>query len=333
MTLPESISREELAALLAYYKECGVTALSGDEPAGIELFPESAPVASHSQHYGTQGHSAQPAGFNRPAPAPWKTATPSASQPNNRPGVGTGTAPGEFRQGKPGGNVQGGAPPSRPVFTPTSSASTKPTPKATPTPRPIKPLPNFAAGGGEESLVELDREVAICHRCSLSSTRTQTVFGVGSPKARVVFVGEGPGAEEDRQGEPFVGAAGKLLDRMFRAVEMARSEVYIANVVKCRPPGNRNPLEEEIAQCQGFLFLQLEAIAPQVIVALGKFAIQSFLGKVGNIKQVRGRVHYWRKVPLIVTYHPAYYLRTPGRKRAGWEDLQLLMRTLEELEK
>ncbi|MEO5339707.1 MAG: uracil-DNA glycosylase [Magnetococcus sp. MYC-9] len=181
-------------------------------------------------------------------------------------------------------------------------------------------------------LAAMATDVAGCSRCSLAHTRTRTVFGVGNPNARVVFVGEGPGAEEDAQGEPFVGAAGKLLDQMVRAIGLQRADVYIANVVKCRPPGNRNPQAEEVAACQEYLFRQLAIIRPQILFCLGKFAILCLTGHADAVGKARGRPFSWRGIPVIASFHPAYYLRTPLRKRAAWEDLLRLMKQLRALE-
>lgn len=181
-------------------------------------------------------------------------------------------------------------------------------------------------------LAQMAAEVARCHHCLLAKTRTNTVFGVGNPNASVVFVGEGPGEEEDRKGEPFVGPAGKLLDCMLQAVALDRSQVFIANVVKCRPPGNRNPHTVEVAACQGYLFRQLETIRPKVIFCLGKFAILCLTGYAETVGRARGTPFYWRGIPVIASYHPAYYLRTPGRKRAAWEDLIRLMQQLKQME-
>lgn len=178
----------------------------------------------------------------------------------------------------------------------------------------------------------MTRDVASCEQCTLSKTRHKTVFGVGTPDAPVVFVGEGPGAEEDLQGEPFVGAAGRLLDHMLRAIALERSKVFIANVVKCRPPGNRNPQADEISSCQTYLFRQLELIRPKVIVCLGKFAILCLTGHAGTVGKARDQTFSWRGIPVIASYHPAYYLRTPRRKRAAWEDLIRLMKVLEQTE-
>ncbi|MBF0400077.1 MAG: uracil-DNA glycosylase [Magnetococcales bacterium] len=181
-------------------------------------------------------------------------------------------------------------------------------------------------------LASLAAEVAGCTQCGLAKTRTHTVFGVGSPESSVVFVGEGPGAEEDLRGEPFVGAAGKLLDHMLRAIALDRSQVFIANVVKCRPPGNRNPQLPEVAACQGYLFQQLEIIRPRTIFCLGKFALLCLTGHDDTVGRARGKPFFWRGIPVIASYHPAYYLRTPGRKRAAWEDLLRLSQQLEQMQ-
>jgi DNA polymerase len=175
--------------------------------------------------------------------------------------------------------------------------------------------------------------VAACERCALHATRTQTVFGVGNPRARWMFIGEAPGAEEDRQGEPFVGRAGQLLTAMIRALGLRREDVFIANVLKCRPPGNRDPKPDEALQCRGFLERQVELVSPGLIVAVGRVAAQSLLATETPIAKLRGKVHAFgvRGTPLVVTYHPAYLLRSPGEKRKSWQDLlfarQVLTRT------
>jgi DNA polymerase len=169
----------------------------------------------------------------------------------------------------------------------------------------------------------LRERVAACTRCALHETRTQTVFGVGSRSARWMFIGEAPGAEEDRQGEPFVGRAGQLLTSMLRALGFGRDDVYIANVLKCRPPGNRDPRPEEAAQCRGYLERQIELVSPALIVAVGRIAAQNLLATDTALARLRGKVHALgpRGWPMIVTYHPAYLLRSPGEKRKAWQDL------------
>ncbi len=174
-------------------------------------------------------------------------------------------------------------------------------------------------------LDEVRRELGDCKRCKLCSGRKNLVFGVGNPKARLVFVGEGPGAEEDNQGVPFVGAAGQLLTKMISAMGYTRDEVYICNVVKCRPPGNRNPEPDEIQACQPFLEAQLNAIRPSVIIALGKFAAQTLLRSDTPITRLRGHWREYVGIPLMPTFHPAYLLRNPAEKKAAWADLQAVM--------
>ena len=164
---------------------------------------------------------------------------------------------------------------------------------------------------------------ADCSRCKLHTLgRTQVVFGVGNPEADLMFVGEGPGADEDIQGEPFVGRAGQLLTKIIEAIGLNREDVYIANVIKCRPPGNRNPEPDEVEQCAPFLFRQINTVKPKVIVALGKFAAQCLLQTNDPITRIRGREFKYRDAILIPTYHPAYLLRTPSAKREVWEDMK-----------
>jgi DNA polymerase len=176
---------------------------------------------------------------------------------------------------------------------------------------------------------ELKAAVAGCQACGLRKTCTQTVFGVGDEKAEWLLVGEAPGAEEDARGEPFVGQAGRLLDNMLAAIGLARGKnVYIANVLKCRPPGNRNPEPFEVSQCAPHLLRQLELIQPKLILAMGRFAVQALLATESSIASLRGRLHRYQGVPLIVTYHPAYLLRNLPDKAKAWEDLCFARRTI-----
>jgi DNA polymerase len=175
--------------------------------------------------------------------------------------------------------------------------------------------------------------VAACAECRLHEKRNRTVFGVGDERADWLFIGEGPGAEEDAQGEPFVGQAGKLLDSMLAAIKLMRGEnVYIANVVKCRPPGNRNPESEEARQCEPYLKRQIELIRPKLIVALGRVAAVNLLGRDASIASLRGKVLDYGGTPLIVTYHPAYLLRTLPEKAKAWADLCFAMETMRGLQ-
>lgn len=178
--------------------------------------------------------------------------------------------------------------------------------------------------------MEVLRRVAeACTRCGLHSTRTKVVFADGSAEARILCVGEAPGANEDRTGLPFVGRAGKLLDRLLLSVGFFRSQVFICNVLKCRPPGNRNPLPDEIEACSPFLLRQIELVRPAVIVALGTFAAQTLLGTRDSLRHLRGRTHLYEGFPLVVTYHPAALLRNPGWTRPTWRDLQLARRIVD----
>lgn len=176
-----------------------------------------------------------------------------------------------------------------------------------------------------ETLEQICADLGDCTRCQLHSNRTNIVFGEGNPAARVVLVGEGPGQEEDRLGRPFVGPAGRLLDRIIAAMGWQRAEVYICNVIKCRPPRNRDPEVNEIEQCGPFLRRQLLAIRPQAILALGSFATQFLLTSQQPISRLRNRIHRFEGIPVVPTYHPAYLLRNPLQKRQVWEDVQLLL--------
>jgi uracil-DNA glycosylase len=195
------------------------------------------------------------------------------------------------------------------------------------------PLTAGADRGGEavcrtETLDDIRRELEECRRCKLCKGRKNIVFGVGDPHARLVLVGEAPGREEDERGEPFVGEAGRLLDRILFAMGLRREEVYICNVEKCRPPNNRDPEADEIAACEPYLQRQLAVIRPQVIVALGRFSAQTLLRSQEPIGQLRGIWHEYQGSPLMATYHPAYLLRNPIGKREVWEDMKLVQKRL-----
>ena len=216
-----------------------------------------------------------------------------------------------------------GFPPAAPTIAAPPVAS--PTPVARTTPD-LFTAPGLA---GTRTLEELREHIGDCRRCKLAPHRTNLVFGVGNPKARLVFVGEAPGRDEDLRGEPFVGRAGQLLTEIItKGMKLRREDVYIANVIKCRPPENRNPEPDEVASCEPFLLRQLELIAPEVIVALGKFAVQTLLRTKSPITQLRGRWYDYHGIKLMPTFHPAYLLRNPGDKRLVWEDIQKVMRVL-----
>ena len=192
-------------------------------------------------------------------------------------------------------------------------------------PVPAAPLP-------DRGWIELKQAVPACTACGLHKGRTQTVFGVGDENAEWMLIGEAPGAEEDRLGDPFVGQAGKLLDNMLAAIGLKRGEnVYIANVLKCRPPGNRNPEPQEVEKCTPFLKQQIALIRPKLIIAMGRFAAQTLLASDATIASMRGRVFRYEGVPLIVTYHPAYLLRTLPDKAKAWADLVFARKTMQSL--
>ncbi len=181
------------------------------------------------------------------------------------------------------------------------------------------------AGG---NLAEIAADLGDCQRCPLAANRTKLVFGVGNPNADIIFIGEGPGREEDHSGEPFVGEVGQLLDRIIHAMGLQRSDVYICNVVKCRPPDNRDPSKDEISTCEPFLTRQIDAIRPQIIITLGKFAAQTLLQSSTPISKLRGQWQQYRNLPLMPTFHPAYLLRKPLSKREVWEDMKAVLKKL-----
>jgi uracil-DNA glycosylase len=196
---------------------------------------------------------------------------------------------------------------------------------------PIEPVPTVPVRvgiGRVLALQEIRDEIGDCTRCKLHKGRTNIVFGIGDPHARLMFVGEGPGADEDVKGEPFVGRAGQLLTQIIKAMGLEREQVYIANVVKCRPPENRNPEPDEIEQCSPFLHAQIASVNPAVIVALGKFAAQTLLGVETPISRMRGQFHQLGSVAVMPTFHPSYLLRNPGAKREVWDDMKMVMARL-----
>ena len=221
------------------------------------------------------------------------------------------------------------------------ASKTKSDPQIKPQNTPAENIPmNFDKN---TKLQEIRKTIGDCTRCRLSEGRNNIVFGVGNPEAELMFVGEAPGRDEDLKGEPFVGRAGQLLTKIIQAMGLSREEVYIANIVKCRPPENRNPAADEIATCSPFLFSQIETIQPKVIVCLGTFAAQTLLGTEEKISVLRGRLHSWpnatvqkmlaiqlplESTKLLPTYHPAFLLRNPNMKKPVWEDMQIVMKLL-----
>jgi DNA polymerase len=204
----------------------------------------------------------------------------------------------------------------------TAPAASSPIAAAAAPPAPVAPA-------SADSLELIRQEVAACQACNeLACTRTQTVFGVGNPRARLCFLGEAPGADEDRQGEPFVGRAGQLLTRIIEACTLKRSDVYILNVLKCRPPGNRTPAPDEVENCRGFLDRQLALIKPEFICCLGSVAAQTLLRSTTPISRLRGKFVDYRGIKVLCTYHPAYLLRNPAAKKDVWDDMKILMREM-----
>jgi len=193
---------------------------------------------------------------------------------------------------------------------------------STPAPRPP------SAADRERLLADVEAEAQACRACRLNASRTSVVFGEGDPDADILFIGEAPGADEDRQGRPFVGRAGKLLDRIIVAMGLKREEVYIANVLKCRPPGNRNPQPDEVACCLPFLKRQIEIIRPRIIVSLGGVCATHLLRTAESVGRLRGAFHDYQGTPVLVTYHPAYLLRNPSAKAMVWEDMKTVLRAL-----
>jgi uracil-DNA glycosylase family 4 len=206
-------------------------------------------------------------------------------------------------------------------------APSAPEPALAPAPVALPP-----AAGEQRDWAELERAVRTCTLCPLHQTRTQGVFGVGNRNAQWMVIGEAPGADEDRQGEPFVGRAGQLLNSMLKAIGLKREQVFIANILKSRPPNNRDPRPEEVRACLPYLFRQIELVNPQLILCVGRIAAQTLLETDTSIGKLRGQLHRIAgNRPMIVTYHPAYLLRSPGEKRKSWADLLLALRTFESL--
>lgn len=288
---------------LRFFQELGVTHLNVPASAARP----SAPVSERSgrESRGAEGRSEEP----RPRPTPPRTAPRSSVSPD--PESSPAAFPVQRRRADQGAAPQG------PAHLSGDEAGAEYRP---PTLQP-----------GEMSLIEIRRTLGDCRRCPLCRTRTQIVYGVGNPDADLMFVGEAPGQDEDEVGFPFVGRAGALLSKIVLAMGMNRDEVYVANILKCRPPSNRDPLPEEVETCGPFLFKQIEAIRPKVIVTLGRYASQSLLRTDTPISRLRGRFTDFNGIPLMPTYHPSYLLRTPSAKRNVWEDMKQVRARLDEL--
>jgi DNA polymerase len=277
--------QDELEAWLEFYRELGIEDFYRREPSLVEL-PRSLAAA-------------------RPGPAP---AVPLARQ------------------------VPPPAEPPRVAVTPLPPKPSEPRPVAPPVPSPVvirPPVPSLnlfeapsAPRSGPETLAQIRDDLGDCYRCKLAGGRKTIVFGEGNPRAELVFIGEGPGADEDEQGRPFVGRAGKLLDRMIQAIGMKREEVYICNVVKCRPPGNRTPEKDEVEACSPFLFRQVEALKPRLICCLGAPAVRTVLGIKEGITKIRGHFYDFGSSKALATVHPAYVLRNPREEKILREDFE-----------
>ncbi|WP_426752793.1 uracil-DNA glycosylase [Myxococcus sp. Y35] len=328
---------------LLWQEEAAGRVLMMDAKAALEL--QRAGPSLRARFARTHGapEAAPAAQASRPeTPLPRASMAPPSPEPRASGWERTG-AP---ASGLPGPGVAGPArvPPvaSPPVAPPRAMAAASPAPRApaprAPTPGMLVDVPQQAprnpgplpgmSNGERPTLDEIRRELGDCRRCKLCTGRKNLVFGSGNPRAELVFVGEGPGENEDLQGVPFVGAAGELLTKMIGAMGYRRDDVYICNVVKCRPPGNRNPEPDEIAACEPFLRAQLAAIQPKVVVALGKFAAQTLLRDGTPITRLRGNWRTYEGIQLMPTFHPAYLLRSPAEKRKAWEDLQAVMKVL-----
>ncbi len=233
---------------------------------------------------------------------------PDSPQTLRAPSLGAVSSPPRVGQHEP--TQEPPIPPRKPIYTPPAAS------------------PAVPANDRLTALRAIREDIGDCTRCALHTGRNKIVFADGSPNARLFFVGEGPGADEDAQGLPFVGKAGQLLNNMINAMGLKREEVYIANVVKCRPPGNRTPEPDEANTCSPFLFQQIDVVHPEVLVALGATAATYLLGQRQPLAGLRGRIHAFRGTKLIVTYHPAFLLRDPRQKKEAWADLQIAMREL-----
>jgi len=287
----DSITRQALAARLRFYRDIGLTELYQRpvDSALLEKLAAAAPVEAETVHVAVE------------TPVPVSTSVPvQPSVPREAPAE---------RVAQP-------------------SLETTAIPPRKPFPAPPEIAPAVAPEDRVAALRAIREDIGDCTRCALHKGRNKIVFADGPPTARLLFVGEGPGADEDAQGLPFVGRAGQLLNNMISAMGLKREEVYIANVVKCRPPGNRTPEPEEAHTCSPFLFRQIDVVRPEVIVALGATAATYLLGQRQPLAGLRGRIHSFRESKLIVTYHPAFLLRDPRQKKEAWADLQIAMREL-----
>lgn len=294
-------AREDLDAAIALLAAGLRGALEAHEAAGLRALPRPARVTTAT---------AAPAGALRSALAPGRAPPLSATRPPESEGAAPARAP-ALPSAQTTARLIDVAPDAPPLITDPALEA-------------LVQLEAPAKARLERIAAEV---VGDCRRCKLHRGRTNVVYGTGNPEAQLVFVGEGPGAEEDRQGVPFVGKAGQLLTKMIEAMGFRRDDVYICNVVKCRPPNNRDPEPDEVQACERFLKAQLGVLSPRVIVTLGKYAAQTLLRSKHPISQLRGQWAKYEGIDLLPTFHPAYLLRSPEKKREAWEDLQEVMRT------
>jgi DNA polymerase len=315
-------------------QDAGAPPGAGSEtPPDVPEQPAGLAAAHGATAAGARRHAGAAAGGRDAAAPPRPALATSATAPPSDPHVGAQT-PGDLAAARTGDAPAAGGYP--------AAAEPRHAIAGAPGPHVAAQAPADLAGDapvapGRRTLPQVRTELGECTRCKLHSTRRSIVFGVGAPDTPLMFVGEAPGEQEDRRGEPFVGPAGQLLDKMIEAMGWTRAAVYIANTTKCRPPGNRNPQPDELAQCMPFLHGQIAAIAPRIIVALGRPAANQLLGTDAPISALRGRFHDYAlpsdgvRLKIMPTFHPAYLLRDPSKKRTAWEDLKLVMAELERL--
>jgi len=344
-------TREALEDRLRFYRDLGLTeffrrpvdpALVAQLAALVQNIPASSSPAQGPSSVPESRDERMPASASqRPAaPSPRAAQTRGLDHVTGAPPDATTASPFASPFALGGSAMQGLVPPPRAVAPPRVASETpqpesqpfysedQPIPPRKPIPAPPEIAAMIAPAQRASALQLIRDEIGDCTRCALHAGRNQLVFGDGDPNARLMFVGEGPGADEDASGLPFVGKAGQLLNNMINAMGLQRDQVYIANVVKCRPPANRVPEQEEGATCTPFLFRQIDVIRPEVLVALGATAATWMLGQRQPLAGLRGRIHNVRGTKLIVTYHPAYLLRDPRQKKEAWADLQIAMREL-----
>lgn len=327
MTPDESPAPRSLALALVQHLEslarAGISHIPRP-PFVVPRFENAAPPSAVPSRGASPPASTPPAMPRRPDPTPRPVPTPAAFRASN---ASSRPAPSAKPSALPPTKPPQTTPPAPSLATPSLPSTHQKTGSLPPADLlPAEPLPPPLAESQRKPLLEvIRREVAACQACALAPTRIQTVFGEGPLTPQICFVGEGPGADEDESGRPFVGRAGQLLTKIIEASRLRREDVFILNAVKCRPPNNRTPLPEEVAACRGFLERQLEILHPQYICCLGAVASKALLRTEISIGRLRGRFHDYRGIPVICTYHPSYLLRNPNAKKDVWEDMKMLM--------